>query len=84
MQLLFLYIFSDSFLILFIAFYLLAQEDKSWSLNEVFLVGKDNYLFKFIVAILITPLIYLGHFIIDKYLGKSLAKKCKNYASSTS
>ncbi len=74
----------DSFLILFIAFYLLAPEDKSWSLNQVFLVGKDNYLFKFMVAILITPLIYFGHFIIDKYLGKSLAKKCKNYASSTS
>ena len=76
--------FIDSFLILFIAFYLLAPEDKSWSLNEVILVGKDNYLFKFMVAILITPLIYLGHFIIDKYLGKSLAKKCKDYASSTS
>ena len=76
--------FIDSFLILFIAFYLLTPEDKSWSLNEVFLVGKDNYLFKFMVAILITPLIYLGHFIIDKYLGKSLAKKCKDYASSTS
>ena len=74
----------DSFLILFIAFYLLAPEDKSWSLNQVFLVGKDNYLFKFMVAILITPLIYFGHFIIDKYLGKSLAKKCKDYASSTS
>lgn len=76
--------FIDSFLILFIAFYLLSPEDKSWSLNEVFLVGKDNYLFKFMVAILITPLIYFGHFIIDKYLGKSLAKKCKDYASSTS
>lgn len=73
----------DSFLILFIAFYLLAPEGKSWELKEVFLVGKDNYTFKFFVAIMITPIIYLGHLLIDRYLGKSLAEKCKNYAANT-
>ena len=72
----------DSFLVIYIAFYLLAPEEKAWNLGEVYTVGKDNYFFKFMVAIMITPLIYLGHYIIDQYLGKSLAKKCKNYASS--
>jgi len=73
----------DSFLVLFVAFYLFAPEGKSWDLSEVFLVGKDNYLFKFFVAIMITPIIYLGHYLIDQSLGVSLAKKCKDYAAST-
>ena len=43
-------------------------------------VGVDNYTFKFFVAILITPMIYLSHFAIDNYLGNKLAKKAKEIA----
>ena len=74
--------FIDSFVVLFIAFYLLAPNDKIWSLSQVFSVGFDNYTFKFIIAILITPLIYLAHYLIDNYMGETLAKKCKNKASN--
>ena len=74
--------FIDSFVVLFIAFYLLAPNDKVWSLSQVFSVGFDNYTFKFIIAILITPLIYLSHYLIDNYMGKDLATKCKNRASN--
>jgi len=74
--------FIDSFVVLFIAFYLLAPNDKTWSLSQVFSVGFDNYTFKFIIAILITPLIYLAHYLIDNYMGEALAKKCKNRASN--
>ncbi len=74
--------FIDSFVVLFIAFYLLAPNDKVWSLSQVFSVGFDNYTFKFIIAILITPLIYLVHYLIDNYMGEALAKKCKNRASN--
>jgi len=74
--------FIDSFVVLFIAFYLLAPNDKVWSLSQVFSVGFDNYTFKFIIAILITPLIYLVHYLIDNYMGEALAKKCKNKASN--
>ena len=74
--------FIDSFVVLFIAFYLLAPNDKVWSLSQVFSVGFDNYTFKFIIAILITPLIYLTHYLIDSYMGEALAKKCKNKASN--
>lgn len=74
--------FIDSFVVLFIAFYLLAPNDKTWSLSQVFSVGFDNYTFKFIIAILITPLIYLAHYLIDNYMGEALAKKCKNKASN--
>lgn len=72
--------FIDSFVVLIIAFYFLAPEGKTWSINQVLNVGIDNYTFKFIVAILITPLIYLSHFIIDSYLGKKLSKKVKETA----
>ena len=71
----------DSFVVLVIAFYFLAPEGKEWSINQVFVVGLDNYTFKFFVAILITPVIYLSHFIIDSYLGKDLASKAKELAS---
>ena len=74
--------FIDSFVVLFIAFYLLAPNDKVWSLSQVFSVGFDNYTFKFIIAILITPLIYFAHYLIDSYMGEALAKKCKNRASN--
>ncbi len=72
--------FIDSFVVLFIAFYYLAPYGKEWSFEQVLNVGSDNYLFKFIVAITITPLIYLSHFIIDSYLGKGLAEKAKESA----
>jgi len=55
----------DSFLILFVAFYWLGN----WSLEQVIRVGFVQYLYKVSLAILLTPLIYLGHWGIDKYLG---------------
>lgn len=56
----------DSFLILFIAFYLLGN----WTITQVFAVGLVQYLYKIFLAIVLTPVIYLMHSIIDKYLGK--------------
>jgi len=61
----------DSFLILFIAFYLLGN----WSLIEVVSVGLIQYLYKITIAIVLTPVIYWMHFIIDKYLGEEKAKE---------
>lgn len=66
----------DSFVVLFIAFYIGAQ----WSLKLVFAIGIVNYIYKFIIAILMTPIIYLSHSIIDKYLGKEVAQILKNNA----
>ena len=59
----------DSFVVLFIAFYIGA----GWDLNLVLAIGVVNYIYKFIVAVLLTPLLYLLHFIIDGYLGKELS-----------
>lgn len=60
----------DSFVVLFLAFYFLAPEENKWSLAQVSSVGIINYIYKFLVAILLTPVIYLAHYLIDKYLGK--------------
>ena len=71
----------DSFVVLMIAFYFLAPADSRWSLTQVTSVGIINYIYKFAVAIALTPLIYLGHYLIDRYLGQSLADEMMNEAS---
>ncbi len=68
--------FVDSFVVLFVAFYIGA----GWSLKLVLAIGLVNYMYKFTMAILLTPLIYLAHDIIDRYLGEDLATKMKRAA----
>ncbi len=60
----------DSFVVLFLAFYFLAPEESKWSFAQVSSVGTINYIYKFAVAILLTPVIYLAHYLIDRYLGE--------------
>lgn len=61
----------DSFLVLFIAFYIFGN----WSMPQVLSVGIINYIYKFLVAVLITPLLYVAHYLIDNYLGKNTAEE---------
>jgi queuosine precursor transporter len=56
--------FIDSFLVLLIAFYLFGN----WPLDQILSVGLMNYIYKFVIAVLLTPLLYLVHFLIGKYL----------------
>lgn len=65
--------FIDSFVVLFIAFYIGAD----WDLIRVLVIGMVGYVYKFSMAILLTPLIYLAHHFIDSYLGEDLAEKMK-------
>ena len=59
----------DSFVVLLIAFYFGA----GWDLSLVLAIGVMNYIYKFAVAVFLTPLLYILHFFIDNYLGKELA-----------
>lgn len=74
----------DSFIVLFIAFYLgpmiQGQTDKQWTLNAVLITGSGNYIYKFVVALLLTPVIYLVHGWIERYLGHDLAREMKTAA----
>ena len=63
----------DSFVVIFIAFYLNPQYHWSWQM--VAAIGLVNYTYKFFVAVLMTPLLYVVHSIIDRYLGKELSAK---------
>lgn len=65
--------FIDSFVVIFIAFYMNPQYDWSWQM--VAAIGLVNYTYKFVVAILMTPLLYGIHQVIDSYLGKDLSAK---------
>jgi len=61
----------DSFVVLFIAFYIGA----GWDLKLVLAIGLVNYMYKFIVAVILTPALYVIHYFIDLYLGKELAEQ---------
>ena len=56
----------DSILVIGIAFYLFGN----WSLSQWFNVSLNNYLYKFFVAILFTPVLYVAHYYINIYLAK--------------
>ncbi len=65
--------FIDSFVVIFIAFYLNPQYNWSWQM--VAAIGLVNYTYKFIVALGMTPILYVVHALIDQFLGKDLSHK---------
>lgn len=75
--------FVDSFVVLFIAFYVaprIAGNVAPWSFSLVMAICIGNYLYKFIVAIVLTPVIYFAHYLIDRYLGEEQATEMKKAA----
>ncbi len=73
--------FIDSFVVIFIAFYLNPQY--SWTWQMVAAIGLVNYTYKFSVAILMTPFLYVVHGIIEGFLGKDLAHKMLKEAAKS-
>lgn len=66
----------DSFIVLFIAFKL----GNDWSWQKVLAICLMNYMYKFTMAIILTPAIYFIEARIDKYLGHETAAKMKRAA----
>ncbi len=66
----------DSFIVLFIAF----KIGKGWSYQRVIAIGLVNYAYKFTMAIVLTPLIYLIEKGIERYLGHTVTTQMKNAA----
>lgn len=54
----------DTFIVGGIAFYLPGY----WSTEQYLIISLTGYLFKLIIAVGLTPFIYLGHYLIDKYI----------------
>ncbi|MBL6449188.1 queuosine precursor transporter [Fulvivirga sp. 29W222] len=74
----------DSFVVLFIAFYLLAPTNVQWTFSQVMSVGIINYIYKFAIAIIMTPTLYIAHHFIDKYLGRNRAEEMMEDAANKS
>ncbi len=63
----------DSFIVLFIAF----KIGKGWSYQRVIAIGLVNYSYKFTMAVVLTPLIYLLEKGIERYFGHETTKQMK-------
>ncbi|MBI3137642.1 MAG: queuosine precursor transporter, partial [Sphingobacteriales bacterium] len=77
--------FIDSFVVLFIAFYVGTRVNQTgndfvWPFKLFIAVGVVNYIYKFIVALVLTPVIYLVHDWIENYLGQEEAAVLKKAA----
>ena len=70
----------DSFVVLYIAFVIGPQQ---WGLDLFLAIATLNYSYKFVMAIAMTPLIYLAHALIDRYLGVE-APRMKEAAAADS
>ena len=64
----------DSFIVSGIAFWMTGKITTSEYLN----MSVTGYTFKLLLAVLLTPLIYLGHYLIEKYLGEATSKNKMN------
>ncbi len=78
----------DSFVVLIIAFYvypkLVKGQGEPWPFDQLIAICIVNYIYKFIVAILLTPVIYIVHHRIEKYLGHEQATVMRKAAMGDS
>jgi queuosine precursor transporter len=66
----------DSFVVTYIAFYLF----RGVSFGQCTAWALTAYTYKFVIAILFTPVVYLIHWMAEKYLGRELAFQMKQSA----
>jgi uncharacterized integral membrane protein (TIGR00697 family) len=66
----------DSLVVTWVAFWLL----RDWSLPKATAMALTAYGFKFLIAIASTPLIYLAHAAVERWLGKELAESMRKAA----
>jgi len=68
--------FLDSFIVVFIALYIGQQ----LPFLQVLAISIMSYIYKGVMAVILTPVIYLVHGAIERYLGHDLAKQMKEAA----
>lgn len=76
----------DSFVVLYVAFRLgpslFESLNAPWPWSRILAVATVQYVFKCTTAIVMTPVIYGAHYLIDNYLGPRLAAQLKRRAES--
>lgn len=65
----------DTIAVIFLAFVVIPRVcgNEPWSLADAWSVSVTNYVYKFAIAVLMTPLLYGVHVVVDLYLGKAAA-----------
>lgn len=71
---------ADSFVVIILAFYLLETPEKRWTWSQILSVCVSNYIFKFGVALLMIPMLYIIHYWIDSYLGLKESEQLQKVA----
>lgn len=66
--------FIDTFIVLTVAFY------GQLTAGEIIAISLFNYMYKFLIAVGITPIIYLAHWMMDEYLGEEKAEELRQRA----
>ena len=64
----------DSYIVLFIAF------SGKFTWQQILAIGMMNYMYKFVMAIILTPLIYVIEARIEKYVGHEVSRQMKDAA----
>lgn len=75
----------DTFVVLLIAFKwgpALTGQFEPWTWGQLLAVATVQYTYKFLMAVVLTPLLYIAHDWIDRFLGQELADKMKEAATS--
>lgn len=77
----------DTFVVIFLAFVVLPElfDTGSTRMNaaQAFEVSITNYVYKFAIAVVITPLLYVVHGLVDLYLGRDAAHALADEAHRT-
>ena len=70
----------DSFLVITLAFYVYPKimGQKAWDVSFLFSVGINNYIYKMLIGVALTPALYFVHHFVDKYLGIKQEKTNEN------
>lgn len=68
----------DSFVVLYVAFVIGPQQ---WPMARFWAIGSVNYAYKVAAAILLIPMLFLAHYLIDRYLGEQRAQQLRMAAT---
>jgi len=73
---------ADTFVVIFLAFVLIPRltGGEPWTVANATSVSLTNYVYKFVLAVGITPVLYLVHAAVDAYLGKEAAEALVHHA----
>jgi uncharacterized integral membrane protein (TIGR00697 family) len=72
----------DTIAVIYLAFVVIPKltGGQAWSISDAFSVSVTNYVYKFVIAVGITPVLYLVHGAVDRYLGKEAAEALVHHA----